>query len=648
MTSSAHTPAEQFKRALSAATRALARDRELEVKFSGEGVHLSENKAILPAPSELPGAAEAARLRGKADSVALRHALHDAGAHAKALPPGGQARQIFEAAEQARCEALGSRAMKGVGENIAAMLDERYMRAGFQHSEDRQAAPLSEAISMLVRERITGQPTPDSAKGVMDVWREGVEASAGKALDALAQSAGDQQAFAKALREVIRDLDLAEELGDEAREDEEQDTEDSGLEDPQDEGDSDNEEGSEGEDSQERSDASGTAADEEDISFAEDSQTRIDADDEPGESMEAARPNWVPPKGDDPNAYKIFTTRHDEVISADTLCDGEELARLRRTLDQHLKGLEGAVGRLANRLQRKLMAQQSRSWAFDQEEGILDPARLPRVIMDPMLPLSFKQERDTEFRDTIVTLLIDNSGSMRGRPILVAAACADILARTLERCGVKTEILGFTTRAWKGGRSKEDWLAAGKPPNPGRLNDLRHIIYKGADAPWRRTRNNLGLMLRDGLLKENIDGEALQWAWKRLLARPEQRRILMVISDGAPVDDGTQSANSPAYLEKHLREMIRMIETRSEVELLAIGIGHDVTRYYRRAVTIIDVEQLAGAMTDQLASLFDEESRRRPSRRDATKPSPKPGTKAGDTLSALKRAVSADAGRPVR
>ena len=645
MSPASHPPAEQFKRALTVATRAMARDRELEVKFSGEAVHQSGNKLILPNPSTLPGSLEAARLRGKADAAALRHALHDARTHAKALPPGGQARQIFEAAEQARCEALGARAMKGVGDNIDAMLEERYTRAGFQHSEDRQSAPLPEAIAMLVRERITGKPVPDSARGVMQVWRESIEGAASEALDTLAGTAGDQQAFAKALREVIRDLDLAEELGDEAQEDEEQDTEDSGLENPQDEGDSDNEDGSEGDDSQERSDASGTAADEEDVSFAEDSQTRIDADDEPGESMEAARPNWTPPKGDDPNAYKVFTTRHDEVIGADALCDGDELARLRRTLDQHLKGLEGAVGRLANRLQRKLMAQQSRSWAFDQEEGILDPARLPRVIMDPMLPLSFKQERDTEFRDTIVTLLIDNSGSMRGRPILVAAACADILARTLERCGVKTEILGFTTRAWKGGRSKEDWLAAGKAPNPGRLNDLRHIIYKSADAPWRRTRNNLGLMLRDGLLKENIDGEALQWAWKRLLARPEQRRILMVISDGAPVDDGTQSANSPAYLEKHLREMIRMIETRSEVELLAIGIGHDVTRYYRRAVTIIDVEQLAGAMTNQLASLFDEEGGRRAPKRDTATPARKP---AGDGLSALKRAVSADAGRPVR
>jgi cobaltochelatase CobT len=335
----------------------------------------------------------------------------------------------------------------------------------------------------------------------------------------------------------------------------------------------------------------------------------------------------------------VFTTAHDEVIQAGDICENDELSRLRRTLDQHLKGLESAVGRLANRLQRRLLAQQQRAWTFDQEEGVLDPARLPRIILDPTTPLSFKQETEQEFRDTVVTLLIDNSGSMRGRPILVAAACADILARTLERCGVKTEILGFTTRAWKGGRSKEDWIASGKAPNPGRLNDLRHIVYKAADAPWRRTRNNLGLMLRDGLLKENIDGEALLWAWKRLASRPEQRRILMVISDGAPVDDGTQSANSPAYLERHLREVIGQLESRSDVELLAIGIGHDVTRYYKRAVTIVDVEQLAGAMTDQLAALFDEAPapRSRGRERQAERPARR------DALSALKRAVAADA-----
>ncbi len=635
-----NTPAENFRRALSAATRAIAKDRELEIRFGGEASSHVKGKLVLPNPTEELGALEAARLRGKADGMALKLALHDIGGHQKSLPPGTTARAIFEAAEQARCEGLGARAMRGVGDNLDAALTERCLKAGFAQAEDRQAAPLEDAVSMLVRERISGRPAPDAAKGLMKVWREDLESSAGEALDALADAAHDQSAFAEALKQVIRDLDLADELGQDA-EDEADDSadDDAGAENEPEAGSDETEQEPESDSADDPADAKGTSADSEDIHYSGESQETLESDEEPGESHQAARPNWVAPRGEDPNAYRVFTTKYDETITAADLCEPGELSRLRRNLDQHLKGLESAVGRLANRLQRKLLAQQQRAWSFDQEEGVLDPARLPRVIMDPMLPLSFKQETDTEFRDTIVTLLLDNSGSMRGRPILVAAACADILARTLERVGVKTEILGFTTRAWKGGRSKEDWLAAGKPPNPGRLNDLRHIIYKAADAPWRRARPNLGLMLRDGLLKENIDGEALQWAWKRLLARPEQRRILMVISDGAPVDDGTQSANSPAYLEKHLRETIAAIETRSEVELLAIGIGHDVTRYYRRAVTIVDVEQLAGAMTDQLAALFDEEPRA------ARRPRHETATPRGDGLSALKRAVMTGSGR---
>ena len=325
------------------------------------------------------------------------------------------------------------------------------------------------------------------------------------------------------------------------------------------------------------------------------------------DGMMPVRPNR--PMGDLPPGfdYKPYTMLHDEVVTAEDLCDEDELLRLRSFLDQQLVSLQGAVTKLANRLQRRLMAQQSRSWDFDQEEGLLDAARLARIVIDPTRSLSYKIERDIEFRDTIVTLLIDNSGSMRGRPISIAAISADILARTLERCGVKTEILGFTTRAWKGGQSREDWLAAGRPLMPGRLNDLRHIIYKKADEPWRRARKNLGLMMREGLLKENIDGEALLWAHGRLLARNEERRILMVISDGAPVDDSTLSVNSGTYLERHLRQVIEWIENRSPVQLVAIGIGHDVTRYYRRAVTIMDAEQLGGTMVAQLAGLFDED-----------------------------------------
>ncbi|PWE16818.1 cobaltochelatase subunit CobT [Marinicauda salina] len=643
-----HSPSDDFKRALTAATRSIAKDRELEVKFGGEAARSVEGRIVLPNPPDDISEEKAASLRGKADAAALRAALHDQAAHAKAMPPGARARGIFEAAEQARCEALGARAMKGVGDNLDAALVEKSLREGWNRVEDRQSAPMSEAVSMLVRERISGRPAPEEAKGLMEVWRDDLEAAAGEALDALAEEAGDQDEFARALRRVIRDLDLSDELGEDAEDDSQDDAQDdAGVENQPQSGDEDGDAKPEGGDDEETQDAKGTAADSEDIHFSEDSGTKIEADDEPGDQFQAARPNWVRPEGEDPNAYKVFTTKYDEVITAQDLCDVEELTRLRRNLDHHLKGLEAAVGRLANRMQRRLMAKQQRSWQFDLEEGVLDPARLPRVIMDPMQPLSYKQEKDTEFRDTVVTLLIDNSGSMRGRPILVAAACADILARTLERCGVKCEILGFTTRAWKGGRSKEDWLAAGKPPNPGRLNDLRHIVYKAADAPWRRSRVNLGLMLRDGLLKENIDGEALLWAHQRLLGRPEQRRIMMVISDGAPVDDGTQSANSPAYLEKHLREVIDLIETKSDVELLAIGIGHDVTRYYRRAVTLLDVEQLAGAMTDQLAALFDKDPRRaaRGRRRAPSPERSEARARSGRDLSALKRAVTSDLGR---
>ena len=337
-----------------------------------------------------------------------------------------------------------------------------------------------------------------------------------------------------------------------------------------------------------------------------------DQEDDATEPEDGARPNRqeAPFSHTENWGYKVFTTQYDEEIAAVDLCEPEELARLRGFLDQQLAAMAGVVSRLANKLQRLLMAQQNRHWEFDLEEGLLDTSRLTRIVIDPMYPLSFKHEKDTDFRDTVVTLLLDNSGSMRGRPIMVAAMCADILGRTLERVGVKTEILGFTTRAWKGGLAREAWLAAGKPPAPGRLNDLRHIIYKSADEPWRRAKKNLGLMMREGLLKENIDGEALAWAHNRLIARPEQRKILMVISDGAPVDDSTLSVNAGNYLEKHLRKVIEEIETRSSVELTAIGIGHDVTRYYQKAVTIVDAEQLGGAMTEQLTDLFAEDSPR--------------------------------------
>tara|TARA_R110000868_G_scaffold53744_6_gene168609 strand:+ start:4027 stop:5940 length:1914 start_codon:yes stop_codon:yes gene_type:complete len=622
---------EAFRRALAITTRAIAGDKELDVRFGGEIAGVTGGRMVLPNPGAQPTPEAAAAVRGRADALALRIAYHDEGAHARALPPGATARAIFHAAEQARVEGLGAREMRGMAANLDAALIARCRQKGWQRVEDRALAPMEEALAMLVRERVGGHPVPHEADGLMKLWRDQLEERAGTSLDALAGNADDQQAFAELLRTVIRDLDLADELGGDPEESENNEDEDEGVEREQRTGEDDDEDG-QSDDSQDTPDAAGSASDDdENNADSEDSDTRVDSMDDDGTPQTSMRPNWRP--GDEENAksYKVYTREFDEVIQAADLCEPDELERLRKYLDGTLKGLDQVVGRLANRLQRRLMAKQERSWKFDLEEGILDGSRLARVIADPTLPLSYKQESDTEFRDTIVTLLIDNSGSMRGRPILVAAACADILARTLERCGVKTEVLGFTTRAWKGGKSKEKWLSEGKPAQPGRLNDLRHIIYKAADTPWRRARINLGVMTREGLLKENIDGEALLWAWKRLAGRSEQRRILVVISDGAPVDDGTQSANTAGYLERHLRETIAMIETRSDVQLLAIGIGHDVTRWYKRAVTVNDVDQLGGAMTDQIAALFDEDSRGRESFAPVRPHSPTAGLKRADT-----------------
>ncbi len=602
------TPHDAFKRSLAAATRSLAAQPEVEVAFGGERPVVRGKRARIPNPPRKFTDPAVAIARGLADGAALKLAHHDEARHSALEPSGGDARAVFRALEDARCAAIGSRSMKGIGDNLAAALERDCEQKGFGRMEDRQDAPVADIAALLLRERMTGRPVPPSAMKLVETWREAIEAKAGDSLDALARGGDDQEAFAKLAREVLRDLDLLEELSDERGEDEETDdeNEDGGGDDDQPSDRSDKDSGDDAPDENDPEQGDGA---EDDVQMAEQDIDDVETDqsESEGDSMQpvAVRPVF---EGDSGEAYKAFTTKHDEVVKAEDLCEADELERLRKTLDHQLEAFHAVVARLANKLQRKLLAQQKRAWAFDLEEGVLDAARLARVVVDPMQPLSFKQELDQEFRDTTVTLLLDNSGSMRGRPISIAATCADILARTLERCSVKVEILGFTTRAWKGGQSREDWIQAGRPANPGRLNDLRHIIYKSADAPWRRARANLGLMMREGLLKENIDGEALQWAHDRLMGRPEARRILMVISDGAPVDDTTSSTNGGAYLERHLREVIRRIENRSPVELVAIGIGHDVTRYYRRAVTIIDAEQLGGVMIDKLSELFDEEA----------------------------------------
>jgi cobaltochelatase CobT len=604
------TPLDRFKTVLGGATRALSREPEVELGFTADAPVQSGKHIKVPMPARNLPAAQVAEARGFADGFALRLRHHDAKLHARGAPAEAVARAVFDAVEGARVEALGARGYAGITDNLATALDARLRTDPIARARNRDEVPLSTALGLIVRERLSGEQAPAAAAPGLALVREWIERNAGGNLDALALAIDDQRAFAGLTTRLLQDLDLVEgelvpEETDEGGSEDEGTDEQEQTDDP-DEGDSDSEQG-EGEIEARGSDSDTDQQDGE--GEDRDDQQFDDGEGEPGddgeEGMLPTRPNR--PMSDFPPQfeYKAWTTKFDEVVAATDLCDADELIRLRAYLDQQLVHLQGAVTKLANRLQRRLMAQQSRSWDFDQEEGILDAARLARIVVNPMLSLSYKIERETEFRDTVVTLLIDNSGSMRGRPISIAAISADILARTLERCGVKTEILGFTTRAWKGGQSREAWLAAGRPAQPGRLNDIRHIVYKQADEPWRRAKPNLGLMMREGLLKENIDGEALLWAHSRLIARREERKILMVISDGAPVDDSTLSVNSGSFLERHLRQVIGWIETRSPVELVAIGIGHDVTRYYARAVTIMDAEQLGGTIIEQLAALFD-------------------------------------------
>jgi cobaltochelatase CobT len=603
------TPLDRFKAVLAGTARAIAEEPEVELAFTADAPTQSGKHIKVPMPARALPAEQVAEARGFADGFALRLKLHDIALHNRAAPAEAVARAVFDSVETARIEALGSRGYAGIADNLDRALDVRLRADPITRARNRDEVPLSTALGLMVRERLTGQESPAIAAPGLALVREWIESKTD--LDALAYALDDQKAFQGLARKMLQELELVE--GDQVPEEsDEGGSEDEGTdEQQQDEGDEGDDQGEDGQGEVEARGEQSEQQNEESDGQEQSDESMDDIDGEPGddgeEGMQPVRPNR--PFADMGGAfdYKPWTTQFDEVIAATELCDADELARLRGYLDQQLVHLQSTVSKLANRLQRRLMAQQSRSWDFDQEEGILDAARLARVIVNPTLSLSYKAERETDFRDTVVTLLIDNSGSMRGRPISIAAISADILARTLERCGVKTEILGFTTRAWKGGQSRETWLAAGRPPQPGRLNDIRHIVYKRADEPWRRARNSLGLMMREGLLKENIDGEALMWAHARLVARPEERRILMVISDGAPVDDSTLSVNSGSYLERHLRQVIGWIESKSPVELVAIGIGHDVTRYYARAVTIMDVEQLGGTIIEQLASLFDTE-----------------------------------------
>ncbi len=610
-----------FKSAIGATVRAMTQEPQLEVNHgSGERAALHADRATLPGSVKRLSGDAITEMRGTADALALKRRYHNTRLHETRMPAEEMARDAYDALETARCEAIGARDMAGVSDNLAAAAEARCRKLGFTHAEQREDVPITEILRLLAAEALTGRPPPACAEKALALWRPLIEPKIAPELRQLSDNADNQGAYADVARRILSQLNLASERDSaDQPQDEDGEEEDDGADGQGAEEDIDNQ--SRGDDEQDQASDAGAQALETEGEDRNESEDPADAAEmEMAAAPEAGdegaemddRPN-LPQFGDeqDESRYRVYTAEFDEVVAAEELCDPDELTRLRRILDQQLQHLQGVVARLANRLQRRLLAQQTRGWVFDLEEGLLDTARLARVVANPTLPLSYKQETEAEFRDTVVTLLIDNSGSMRGRPIGIAAISADILARTLERCGVKVEILGFTTRAWKGGRAREAWVDAGKPPKPGRLNDLRHIIYKSADAPWRRARKNLGLMLREGLLKENIDGEALMWAHQRALARPEQRRILMVISDGAPVDDTTQSVNASNYLERHLRMVIDFIETRSEVELIAIGIGHDVTRWYRRAVTIVDAEELGGTMTEKLAELFEEDAPRR-------------------------------------
>ncbi|MGR3630313.1 MAG: cobaltochelatase subunit CobT [Sulfitobacter sp.] len=608
-------PADAFKKALAEATKVMADDAELNVSYSVDPSGLSGDAMRLPQVSRRMTRDEVLLARGTADALALNRRYHDAATHARYAPQGDMARELYEAMETARCEAMGARDMPGTAGNIDVKIKHEALRRGYDQAKQASDVPLSVAAGYMVRHMATGRPLPAGAENAMELWRGFIEDQAGGTLEGIDGSLADQADFARLARKMISDLGYGDQLGDDpdSQDDEQEDQAEEGSEEEQDPD-------STGQDDQDEEEAEGTPENSQEQQQDE-SQAQVSMDDEADQELgdEADMPEGdapmdpppPPPVSDADPEYRVYLGEHDEVIGAEELAEPIELERLRAYLDQQLEPLKGAVGRLANKLQRRLQAQQNRSWEFDLEEGTLDAGRLARVVANPTTPLSFKVEKDTEFRDTVVTLLLDNSGSMRGRPISIAAICADVLARTLERCNVKVEILGFTTRAWKGGQAREAWLNDGRPAQPGRLNDLRHIIYKSADAPWRRTRDHLGLMMKEGLLKENIDGEALEWAHRRMLARHEARKILMVISDGAPVDDSTLSVNPANYLEKHLRDVIAMVEKRRAVELLAIGIGHDVTRYYDRAVTITDVDQLAGAMTEQLAALFDSDPRKR-------------------------------------
>ncbi len=582
-----------LKRALAVTLKALGRKPDLEVAFSTTTGFSPLGRVKLP---DIPPDCDPQSLfeaRGAADSAAFFYAFHSPDLAATQAPQNPTARAVFDALERARCEAFGGRSLSGALRNMQIFYEHKVAQAGWDKATVMMQIPAAEAVHLLALQHFSGRALPAGATQAAALWRTYLYEKGGPFMDGLAASLSDQSAFGQIALRLLETLSFVPPEADDP------DSEPAPKPSDPDEDAPDQDEAAQ--ESEDEGQASATTDADEDAATEEQDKPSPESDGGMPDESDSFTDYLAPP-----TTYRIFTSLYDETVEADQLCDPAELAHLRGLLDRQVRRWRRSITRLANRLQRRLQAEQLRSWDFDLEEGILDAAKLARVVTNPLQPLSFKQEKETTFRDTVVTLLIDNSGSMRGRPITLAAISADILARTLERCGVKVEILGFTTRTWKGGRAREDWLRADRPTFPGRLNELRHIVYKAADAPWRRVRRHLGLMLREGLLKENIDGEALLWACQRLRGRLERRKILMVISDGAPVDDATLAVNPQNYLDEHLKSVIAWIEKTKPVELAAIGIGHDVTRYYSRAVTISDAEQLGGTMTEQLAALFEE------------------------------------------
>jgi len=590
---------EQFKQALISTAKVISEDYKLDIKKINKD--LNSKKIDFFDVTNLSNKSDFIRLRAETDSGALKKKFSNNEIFNKNLPNNSSCKSLYSIAEKIRYEVLGGKMLKGVKKNLNENYNQKIASIRKDQLINKKDVPVTEAFELYMLKKFFNLELNAVSSKMLSFWEKDLTSSIDKHLDFLNKSLEDQDSYGLKFSEILENMNVFNSNNDEINEDDEKDTEQENKSEKNDDSQSDSKEDKNKQDETQAS---------LDAGFDLNDQ-QMDEQLENSDSVKAHTESVIKKtnlhKTD--QEYKIFTTEFDEIAKAETLEDIKETQRLRKNLDQQLIGFQDLITKLANKLQRQLLAKQNRAWEFDLEEGLLDSSKLTRIIMDPYNSLSFMKEKDLDFKDTIVTLLIDNSGSMRGRPITIAALCADILSRTLERCSVKVEVLGFTTKNWKGGKSRESWTKTDKPKNPGRLNDLRHIIYKGADTHWRQAKNNIGLMLKEGLLKENIDGEAISWAYNRIKKRKEERKILMVISDGAPVDDSTLSVNSGDFLEKHLKKMVKFIESKSDVEILAIGIGHDVSRYYNKAIKITDVHELGDVMISQLSGLFENKNR---------------------------------------